>query len=293
MNKLTLVTVTNRIKGWEDYCKTLSKLRTIYGDRFSVLILDNSEKTQYNVKRNLLNHYVDYKLEDLERKDIIRMVSMEGFLNCRKAMGVLTKTEYMSVLDDDDIIVDSFLPTFEFLITQDPEVDLFNLLKYKLGQGEYPMGSTEYIPKEDRLKHFYRFSHYAEDKNSKYYPINGYCILKTELYRRVADTFEFQADDCYAMMKCYIEAEHVYKVPLVWQFYTVQNQHLNRLDKLEEIEKSLYNQMKRLYEEYETNLEVIKLLNLQTDNLIKSITVNSDNIKYFPRKLNNLKQTYE
>lgn len=269
--KLTVVTVTKGRKHWNSYMRHIKRLREIYEHQFKLIILDNSSFEEYLKKVNMFEEF----MPSCYIKDTL-FYSFDSFIKCRQSQSTFVNTEFMTILDDDDQLVETFLDTFEYLHANYPDADYFNLCKIKKGQKYYPRQKTCVLPSlyddpswnyhdEALMWNFYRFDHYSEDKMTKIYPINGYCIFKTALYKKVAQTLTTLVDDCYPMMKLLLEAKQVVNVSLPWQIYETQNNFMYDSDRAEEYDEAFYIQLHELSTEYPGS----KLVHLQIENLVK------------------------
>lgn len=279
MNKLSIVTTTNRIDGWFDYCKHIKHLQDVYGNKFDVVILDNSNEHTFEIKKGmLLSHLGD-------GKKTVKMMHFDTFVECRNQQRFQVETPFMTILDDDDQICDGFLSIFNFLLDLLTSVDYINLSKIKYGMQDF---STGYAVKSlssptNKLHNFNDYDNYSEDRLTKVYPINGYCILSTDLYKEFGETIQHYVDDCYPMMKCFINCKFGYKVSLPWQFYKTQNNFMFDTKGLENCDKSFAIQIEKLWEEYHEQYG--KLILKQLMNVKKSLSLYKN---FNPRMLNEL-----
>lgn len=290
MNELTIVTTTNRVDGWYDYCEHIKHLQDIYGTRFDVLILDNSPIKSSEIKRNMLTTCLGKR-----GSKVVNYLHYDTFVECRNQQRFNVNTKYLTILDDDDKLTESFLQIFNFIHNVVGDFDYANLSKTKYRQSEITTIAFETLSSltndlmDRKFDLFYDYDNYKKDKMNKVYPINGYCIISTDLYKEVGETTEHYVDDCLPMMRCYLECKKGYKIGLPWQYYKIQNRFMEDFGNLSKCEESFNRQLRELLKLYPNNRVVVK----QISNCIKALQqklILKDEIRvYKPELLYNLK----
>lgn len=240
MSKLLTINIVTADRSCLGLC--LNRLKVLPSiELVDVHVFDNSKTSIGDLNKKLTESYgfTYYHFDD--------------FITCRNKSVELTKTEYFTILDDDDWLVTDAIDNALYYMKKYPEIEYFAFNTGKQGRVDKHDFKEHII--DNRLKKLYylnNFDNYESDRTHKVYLWNSASIIKTYLAQSCQKWEFIGCDDILPITSIYLTARKIMKVNRLMVQYPVQQSITANKDmaKLLELSDNMFKSYQRLLKLY-------------------------------------------